>query len=58
MKAHQLRKNDFYFPILRLLDVLVGSASIEEMEQWLVEEPNCRTQILPLRMRKAERRLS
>ncbi|UIJ83134.1 restriction endonuclease [Rhizobium leguminosarum] len=38
MKAHQLRKDDFYFPILRLLDMLGGSASIEEMEQRLVEE--------------------
>ncbi|MGN6773699.1 restriction endonuclease [Rhizobium sp.] len=38
MKAHQLKKDDFYFPILRLLDALGGSASIEEMEQRLVEE--------------------
>jgi restriction system protein len=38
MKAHQLKKDDFYFPILRLLDTLGGSASIEEMEQRLVEE--------------------
>ena len=38
MKAHQLKKDDFYFPILRLLDSLGGSASIEEMEQKLVEE--------------------
>jgi restriction system protein len=38
MKAHQLKKDDFYFPILCLLDTLGGSASIEEMEQRLVEE--------------------
>jgi restriction system protein len=38
MNAHQLKKDDFYFPILRLLDMLGGSASIEEMEQRLVEE--------------------
>ena len=38
MNVHQLRKDDFYVPILRLLDALGGSASIEEMEQRLVEE--------------------
>jgi len=34
----KLRKDDFYLPILRLLTALGGSASIEEMEQRLVEE--------------------
>lgn len=34
----KLRKDDFYLPILRLLSSLGGSASIEEMEQRLVEE--------------------
>lgn len=34
----KFRKDDFYFPILRLLSSLGGSASIEEMEQRLVEE--------------------
>ena len=38
MNVLQLRKDDFYLPILRLLDTLGGSASIEEMEQRLVEE--------------------
>lgn len=38
MNVQQLRKDDFYFPILRLLDTLGGSASIEEMEQRLVDE--------------------
>ncbi len=38
MGVLQLRKDDFYLPILRLLDALGGSASIEEMEQRLVEE--------------------
>ena len=34
----QLRKDDFYLPILRLLDALGGSASNEEIFQRLVEE--------------------
>ena len=38
MNIHQLRKDDFYLPILRLLNMLGGSASIEEIEQRLVEE--------------------
>lgn len=38
MKVQQLCKDDFYLPILRLLDTLGGSASIEEMEQRLVDE--------------------
>ncbi|TCU52336.1 restriction system protein [Novosphingobium sp. PhB57] len=38
MRVLRLRKDDFYVPILRLLDSLGGSASIEEMEQRLVEE--------------------
>jgi restriction system protein len=38
MSVHQLRKDDFYLPILRLLDALGGSASIEEIEQRLVDE--------------------
>lgn len=38
MNAQQLRKDDFYLPILRLLHELGGSASIEEMEQRLVDE--------------------
>jgi restriction system protein len=38
MSVLQLRKDDFYLPILRLLDTLGGSASIEEIEQRLVEE--------------------
>lgn len=38
MNILKLRKDDFYLPILRLLDALGGSASIEEMEQRLVEE--------------------
>lgn len=38
MSVHQLRKDDFYLPILRLLDALGGSASIEEIEQRLIEE--------------------
>lgn len=38
MSINQLRKDDFYLPILRLLDALGGSASIEEIEQRLVEE--------------------
>ncbi len=38
MDVHKLRKDDFYLPILRLLDALGGSATIEEMEQQLIEE--------------------
>jgi restriction system protein len=38
MNVFQLRKDDFYLPTLRLLDSLGGSASIEEIEQKLVEE--------------------
>lgn len=38
MSLQQLRKDDFYLPILRLLDKLGGSASIEEMEQRLIDE--------------------
>lgn len=38
MNVHQLQKDDFYHPILRLLESLGGSASNEEMEQRLVEE--------------------
>ena len=38
MGVHQLRKDDFYIPTLRLLDSLGGSASIEEMEQRLIDE--------------------
>jgi restriction system protein len=38
MDVIQLRKDDFYLPILRLLKALGGSASNEEMEQRLVEE--------------------
>ena len=38
VNIHQLRKDDFYLPILRLLEALGGSASIEEMDQRLVEE--------------------
>lgn len=38
MSVIQLRKDHFYLPILRLLNSLGGSASIEEMEQRLVEE--------------------
>jgi restriction system protein len=38
MSVQQLRKDDFYLPILRLLDALGGSASNEEIEQRLVDE--------------------
>lgn len=38
MIANQLKKDDFYLPIIRLLDGLGGSASIEEIEQKLIEE--------------------
>ena len=38
MNVQQLRKDDFYLPILRLLHELGGSASIEEMEQRLVDD--------------------
>jgi restriction system protein len=38
MNVQQLRKDDFYLPTLRLLEALGGSASIEEMEQRLVDE--------------------
>ena len=38
MTILHLRKDDFYIPILRLLDSLGGSASIEEMDQRLIEE--------------------
>jgi restriction system protein len=38
MKVQNLRKDDFYLPILRLLEALGGSASIEEIEQRLVDE--------------------
>lgn len=38
MDVHKLRKDDFYLPILRLLDALGGSATIEEIEQRLIEE--------------------
>lgn len=38
MSVQQLRKDDFYLPILRLLDSLGGSASNEEIEQRLVDE--------------------
>ena len=38
MSANQLKKDDFYLPIIRLLDALGGSASIEEIEQRLIEE--------------------
>ncbi|MBB4000300.1 restriction endonuclease [Aureimonas pseudogalii] len=38
MIANQLKKDDFYLPIIRLLDALGGSASIEEIEQKLIDE--------------------
>ena len=38
MSVIQLRKDDFYLPILRLLDSLGGSVTIEQMEQRLIEE--------------------
>lgn len=38
MIANQLKKDDFYLPIIRLIDGLGGSASIEEIEQKLIEE--------------------
>lgn len=38
MIVHQLRKDDFYLPILRLIGSLGGSGSIEEIEQRLIEE--------------------
>lgn len=38
MIVNQLKKDDFYLPIIRLLDGLGGSALIEEIEQKLIEE--------------------
>ncbi|HLL29462.1 MAG TPA: hypothetical protein VK403_00540 [Allosphingosinicella sp.] len=33
-----LRKDDFYLPTLQVLEALGGSASIEEIEEKLIEE--------------------
>ena len=38
MKIEQLRKDDFYLPILRTLDALGGSAGNEEIEARIIEE--------------------
>jgi restriction system protein len=38
VKSKGLRKDDFYLPLLRLLDALGGSASNEEIESKLIEE--------------------
>lgn len=38
MKIGQLRKDDFYLPILRTLEALGGSAANEEMESKIIEE--------------------
>ena len=38
LKIGQLRKDDFYLPILRTLEALGGSAANEEMEAKIIEE--------------------
>lgn len=38
MRISQLRKDDFYLPILRTLEALGGSAANEEMESRIIEE--------------------
>jgi restriction system protein len=38
LKIGQLRKDDFYLPILRTLEALGGSAANEEMESRIIEE--------------------
>jgi restriction system protein len=38
VKAEKIRKDDFYLPLLRLIERLGGSASIEELEDPLIQE--------------------
>jgi restriction system protein len=37
MKAHKLRKDDFYLPVLRALDELGGSGGVEEIDTKVIE---------------------
>jgi restriction system protein len=53
MKITQLRKDDFYLPILRTLDELGGSGSVEEIDNRVIELTELGEDDLALRYEKS-----